>query len=631
MFAPGPLGAVRLMLRVAVLVSMAGTASAEPVPRVVSNDSRHAAGARDGAVHTLRLDVRAGQWHPDRDTDPGVVVNAFAEPGGAPQIPGPLLRVPEGTEVRVVVRNTLSAEPLAVHGFYTRPAKTEIAPVIVAPGEAQEIRFTAGAPGTYYYWAAAASVTGLDQRLGVDSQLSGAFIVDSKGAATPQDRVFVIGFWSNASRPGVPLPDVVRRFVMNGRSWPHTERLAYQVGEEVRIRVVNVGLAVHPVHLHGFYFDVASRGTEQADMVYPGTGSRRMAVTERLVGGGTFSLVWTPTRPGNWLFHCHDDAHLQPGGSLVAERPEPVVHAHHMNHALEGMAGPVIGISVTGRSSESSLPESGRRRPLTLVARIDRGGTDAEPSWGYTLEEHGRSTPAAEPYLPGPTMVLKRGEPVSITVKNQLPEATSVHWHGIELDSYYDGVPGFAGEASRIAPEIAPGRSFEARFTPPRSGTFIYHTHVDEMRQKQAGLTGALLVVDDPSAYDALHDRVLLVTVPRKTSDAAVVLLNGTSTPPASEMRVGEHYRLRLINAHIARPAMRFRLLSGTELLKWRSLAKDGMDLPVDQATTGSAEIQMGNGETYDYEFVPTVVGDIRFQVTNAVGDELVSMLIRVH
>ena len=60
--------------------------------------------------------------------------------------------------------------------------------------------------------------------------------------------------------------------------------------------------------------------------------------------------------------------------------------------------------------------------------------------------------PPAGPYLPGPTILLKRAQPVSITVDNQLPEPTSVHWHGIELESYYDGVAGFAGQGRRLAP-----------------------------------------------------------------------------------------------------------------------------------------------------------------------------------
>ena len=72
------------------------------------------------------------------------------------------------------------------------------------------------------------------------------------------------------------------------------------------------------------------------------------------------------------------------------------------------------------------------------------------------------------------------------------------------------------------------------------------------------------------------------------------------------------------------------RLLRETSLLEWRALAKDGMELPADQAVNGPSEIQMGNGETYDFEFVPGTAGDVRLDVTNAAGVLLVSMPIRV-
>jgi FtsP/CotA-like multicopper oxidase with cupredoxin domain len=294
------------------------------------------------------------------------------------------------------------------------------------------------------------------------------------------------------------------------------------------------------------------------------------------------------------------------------------------------MAGPVMGISVTGKSIEPRA-STAHRRQLTLVARMDKGGTDAEPAYGYTLHTGSRTNVPPSPYLPGPTIVLKRGEPVSIIVKNELPEPTSVHWHGIELESYYDGVAGYAGEGRRIAPAIPSGGTFEARFTPPRSGTFIYHTHIDEVRQMQAGLSGALLVVDDPATYNPERDIVLLVTVPRRGADAAnTVLVNGSSSPLLREMRVGERYRLRFINIHTFRPAMRMRLLRESTLLEWRAVAKDGMTLPADQAISGPAEIQMGNGETYDFEFVPSAPGDLHLDVTTGAGVLLVSMPIRV-
>jgi hypothetical protein len=75
---------------------------------------------------------------------------------------------------------------------------------------------------------------------------------------------------------------------------------------------------------------------------------------------------------------------------------------------------------------------------------------------------------------------------------------------------------------------------------------------------------------------------------------------------------------------------MRMRLLGGDQLLTWRGIAKDGMDLPVDQSVTGPSEIQIGNGETYDFEFSPGAPGDIRLDITNALGDLLTRMPVHV-
>ena len=72
------------------------------------------------------------------------------------------------------------------------------------------------------------------------------------------------------------------------------------------------------------------------------------------------------------------------------------------------------------------------------------------------------------------------------------------------------------------------------------------------------------------------------------------------------------------------------RLLRDSTLLEWRALAKDGMDLPADQAITGPSEIQMGNGETYDFDFVPAAAGDLRLDIATGAGVLLVSMPIRV-
>ncbi len=148
-----------------------------------------------------------GEWHPDGDADSGVVVKALAVEGGPLQIPSPLIRVTEGTEIRAIVRNSLDADGLALHGLYSRPGKASADDVVlIPPGETREIRFLAGSPGTYYYWGATAADTPLGQRSGRDSQLFGGLIVDPRDAQPEPDRVLLIDLWnSEDNRPSRPV------------------------------------------------------------------------------------------------------------------------------------------------------------------------------------------------------------------------------------------------------------------------------------------------------------------------------------------------------------------------------------------------------------------------------------------
>jgi FtsP/CotA-like multicopper oxidase with cupredoxin domain len=624
--------AVATLVTVGAYVVLSATRTTE---RAVVNDNRTSAGTLRGGVLTVRLEAREAEWHPDGDADRGIVVRAFAEAGKPASVPGPLLRVPEGTEVHASVRNAL-AVPLVVHGLSTRGAASGTAAdtLSIAAGATREVRFVAGAPGTYYYWGT--TVGSGRGRRGVDTQLDGAFVIDPNGTTGPaRDRVFVITLWNkNDDTTGLIGRNDVLRFAINGKSWPNTERLAYDVGDTVRFRLVNVTTAPHPMHLHGFYFNVDSRGDGTRDSVYDRAGSPRLVVTERLAPWRTFSMTWVPERAGYWLFHCHNNFHALRNTPLDGTPlpPEQTVHTH--NHALEMMGGLVMGIEVRAKTATmaAGAPPASPRRQLRLVARVDPsgGGTDSEPAYGYVLQDGARVAPNASPLLPGPTILLRRGEPVSITVVNELPEPTAVHWHGIELDSYYDGVADFAGHPGHVAPAIAPHDSFVAHFTPPRSGTFMYHPHADEVRQQTAGLSGAIVVVDDPAAFDAAHDRVILVSVPRRDADGAHVLINGSLTPAPLELRVGERYRLRIVDIHTYRPSMVFRLLRDSTLVRWRALAKDGMDLPPDRATVRPAIQQMGNGETYDFELVPDAPGDLRFTASAAAGPLLTTLPIRV-
>jgi FtsP/CotA-like multicopper oxidase with cupredoxin domain len=231
----------------------------------------------------------------------------------------------------------------------------------------------------------------------------------------------------------------------------------------------------------------------------------------------------------------------------------------------------------------------------------------------------------------GPPIVLARGEPVSITVVNQLDEATSVHWHGIELESYFDGVAGFSGAGSRISPAIAPSDSFVARFTPPRAGTFIYHTHVNENRQQLAGLAGPIIVLEQGVAPDSAVDHTVLITSPpTREEQLRDVLLNGSASPAALEVRAGVAQRLRLINMTATRPNIRVEIWRGDSLINWRPLAKDGADLPDTWRVVRAARSPISIGETMDYEIVADAAGTMRLEVRSAPGKLLATMPIVV-
>jgi manganese oxidase len=307
------------------------------------------------------------------------------------------------------------------------------------------------------------------------------------------------------------------------------------------------------------------------------------------------------------------------------------MHTAHDTKAAHAMGGLVMGVSVRARGAappNRPTPLAAHRQ-LRLVAERDAGFPDSLPSMRFILEERatGRRVDAGTGF--SPTIELTRGEPVAITVVNRLGEALSVHWHGIELESYYDGVAGFAGDKGRLAPIIAPRDSFVARMAPPRAGTFMYHSHVDEQRHHRAGLVGALVVRDrapNPAATgETADERVIFIKSARGFGDAFPMEINGRVNPDTIVLRVGRPVRFRLANLAVtspnatvfltARPDSSLANLRDTMLVQWRSVAKDGADLPERDRTPHSATQVVSIGETHDVEFVPTRRGLLRLEV----------------
>lgn len=616
---------MRLLQLVLALLLLAGLPGANAqLPhqpeRIAANDNRHPAGSLRNGVLDATLEIRRGRWFPESDSGASVIIHAFAEPGRAPSTPGPLVRARQGTRIRIAVRNTLDSA-IHVHGLHTRPAEADEG-FMVPAGATITREFVAGKAGTYYYWGAGAG-RHLENRAAVESQLSGALVIDPPTeTADASDRVFVLGIWNESAT----LVDGVQRparevLVINGKSWPHTERFTFTVGDSVRWRWVNPTAATHPMHLHGFYYTVRSRGGLGADTIYTAS-QRRLVNTELMRVGGTMDMSWVPEKPGNWVFHCHFAFHV--GGDQVLE-PAAVatgaaVHQHHKPHK---MAGLVLGMTVLPGTAAAVAPAPKQPRDMRLLLQSSPKRFGAEPAFGFVLQR-GVQIPARDSVaLPGPTLFLKRGQPVRITVVNNLEEPSAIHWHGIELESFPDGVPDWSGMGTRIMRPIAPKDSFVAEFTPPRSGTFIYHSHLNEMKQINSGMYGALIVTDDPETFDGATDKIVIAGGggPPPAPDADMPgFVNGSVEPAPLELYAGTTYRLRLINIH---PDWRVEFTLGTDttVAKWRPVAKDGADLPQSQRTMRSAYLLTGPGETADFEFTPRAAGLMRLQVrTRAPG-----------
>jgi multicopper oxidase len=172
--------------------------------------------------------------------------------------------------------------------------------------------------------------------------------------------------------------------------------------------------------------------------------------------------------------------------------------------ATVGLAGgcsliPTRSQAVRASSSAVAAAETRRRRPgarvhqLTLTAAtadLDLAGRQVT-AWAYNHT------------VPGPLLRVRAGEVLRVQLDNRLPEATTIHWHGIRLRNDMDGVPDMTQSP------VQPGSRFTYEFTVPDPGTYFFHPHV--RLQLDRGLYAALLVDDpaEPGGYD--HEAVVVL------------------------------------------------------------------------------------------------------------------------
>jgi FtsP/CotA-like multicopper oxidase with cupredoxin domain len=506
--------------------------------------------------------------------------------------------------------------------------------VQLAAGETHEFHFRATTPGISYYAGRTTSRPVLHRHTD-DSQLNGAIVIDPPGA-TPSDRIFVISNWYTVDPKTVSGLGPNSMITFNGLGWPHTPRIDLVQGDTVHWRFVNVSALDHPIHLHGAYFRVDAKGDGQVDSIYaPEDG--RLAVTELVLAGRTMDMTWSPLRSGNWILHCHFASHMTRSELFEADRRMPTSTAMaampHDEQHMQHMAALVIGIRVKPRGPQA--PEQPVSQQLRLLVRSKANVYGEYAGFGFVLGDSPAAATRDSFSVPGPTLELTRGKRVAVTIVNQSYEPVAVHWHGIELESLPDGVPGWSGSGATILPHIMPGDSFTVRFTPPRSGTFMYHSHSNEMQQISSGLYGAIIVREPGAARDSAEHTFLFSDggpILSFFNAGPPVLLNGKLIPDTIDVPVGRPTRLRLINIR-TETLTDFALGLDGAPVQWRPIAKDGAELPPHQSRAQPALLTSAPGEINDVEIAPTKPGTMILTYVGQRGDSTRTYraVIRVH
>ena len=568
------------------------------LPLISANDNRTPAGKMVDGVLNLDMEIVMGDFRVETIERTGIRVAAFAESGKSPSVPGPIIRVEEGTIIKASIKNTLTDSTITIYGLQSRPSSFADS-VVVKPGETKTVEFESGEAGNYFYTAKRGA--GSFCRFCEETQLAGAFIIDPKGGSPP-DRVFVISIFSEMVDSAVHELGYLSALTINGLSWPFTERLRPNIGDTLRWRIINVAHDNHPMHLHGFFYNVTSIGSMLKDSVF-NKEDRPFLVTQFMRKQTTMGMEWTPTRPGNWLFHCHLSFHVEPGIRLPGS-DESDDHGCHM-------AGLVLGIEVP--PGPTDLFSKGE--PLNLDLYAHENKSDSGYKYQFSFEEENQNTFKSKSKI-GPLLLLKQYQTANVTLQNNMDIPTSVHWHGLEIDSWADGVPEWSYSDGMVSPTVLPGENFTYKLSSMRPGSFIYHSHFDDVNQLTKGLYGPLIVLGENETYDPLTDHFYIVGWKNPNPNSRDELeLNGSSGDPEMQrVVVGETHRIRLM--HIA-PAGRVfvKMTKNDQPVPIKYLAKDGADVPEHLQILMDESPRYGVGETADFSFTPEEPGNYKLVV----------------
>jgi len=273
---------------------------------------------------------------------PGRTLDLWGFNGSAP---GPTIQANQGERIRIVFDNHLP-EPTGIHWHGLElPIEMDGVPGVgqkpVQPGGRFVYEFPLHQNGTFFYHPHMA----MQEMVG----MLGGFIIHPKTAYSPRvDQDYLIALQEYSVLPNSTIPNSMNMefnwLTFNGKAGPASTPLIIRVGERVRIRLINLGMDHHPIHLHGFTFwETGREGARQPEAIWPRGNTTLVGVAQAR------DIEFVADRAGDWMLHCH--------------------LPHHMMNQMSSSVGPLTrmgqggGITVNGPLLQDSENMPGMDTP----------------------------------------------------------------------------------------------------------------------------------------------------------------------------------------------------------------------------------------------------------------------------
>jgi len=338
---------------------------------------------------------------------PGKVVDLWGYNGSAP---GPMIEVQDGDRVRIVVDNHLpEMTSMHWHGLeipFAMDGGPGLSQPPIAPGGRFVYEFTLHQEGTYFYHSHMA----MQEMMG----MIGAFIIHPREAYHPAaNQDFAIILQEYAILPNRSVPNSMSMefnwLTFNGKSGPATTPLVVRQGDRVRVRLINLGMDHHPIHLHGHQFWIT--GTEGGRQPVSNWIKRNTV----LVGvAQAYDIEFDATHLGNWMIHCHMPHHMMNNmASMVGPMTRPAgtpadagmdagmgIISH--GPAISDENGPSLGRGTSIAGLERATPNG----PLSAAQAAQMGGMAGMQMGAGTTAANANQVPGfpQDAFMEGPMM-----------------------------------------------------------------------------------------------------------------------------------------------------------------------------------------------------------------------------------